>query len=338
VARSLFKSDQLAFAMHLARGMDRHHFQDNEWNFFLGGGVEAENEGVAGGEGGAPSWVPDERRTAVARLRSSLPKLAEKCALDDSSAWSRFASSEEPAKEIPAQVAKRLSSFQSMLVVAAARPDRQLWAMESVAAESLRLKELSPPALSLRALLQETTAKEPVLIVVGAAADPSNELRELASAASATLHEVAMGQGQAEFALEKMREAAGNGQWVFLKNLHLMTFWIPTLEKELAKLEPSQHFRLWLTAEPHPKFSSILTELCLKVKCQGVSFLIVLQVTYEAPPGVKRNLQRTLNSWGPEVFSPRSGESPARAQSLFALAWFHAVVQERRTYIPQVSR
>ena len=24
-----------------------------------------------------------------------------------------------------------------------------------------------------------------------------------------------------------------------------------------------------------------------------------------------------------------------RAQSIFALAWFHAVVQERRTYIPQ---
>ena len=57
-----------------------------------------------------------------------------------------------------------------------------------------------------------------------------------------------------------------------------MTFWIPVLEKELAAVEPHENFRLWLTAESHPKFSPILSESCLKV-------------TYESPPGVKRNLQ-----------------------------------------------
>lgn len=31
------------------------------------------------------------------------------------------------------------------------------------------------------------------------------------------------------------------------------------------------------------------------------------------------------------------GGSLARAQSLFCLAWFHAVCQERRNYIPQVK-
>lgn len=31
------------------------------------------------------------------------------------------------------------------------------------------------------------------------------------------------------------------------------------------------------------------------------------------------------------------GGNPARAQSLFCLAWFHAVCQERRNYIPQVN-
>ena len=78
--------------------------------------------------------------------------------------------------------------------------------------------------------------------------------------------------------------------------------------------------RLWLTAESHPKFSPILSESCLKV-------------TYESPPGVKRNLQRTLNSWGSDAFSGRGGA--AQSQTVFSLAWFHAIVQERRTYIPQ---
>ncbi len=80
--------------------------------------------------------------------------------------------------------------------------------------------------------------------------------------------------------------------------------------------------RLWLTAESHPKFSAILTESCLKV-------------TYESPPGLKRNLQRTLNAWGSEAFESRVGGGTTHSQTVFALAWFHAVVQERRTYIPQ---
>ncbi len=31
------------------------------------------------------------------------------------------------------------------------------------------------------------------------------------------------------------------------------------------------------------------------------------------------------------------GNNAVRAQALFALAWFHAVMQERRNFIPQVS-
>lgn len=134
------------------------------------------------------------------------------------------------------------------------------------------------------------------------------------------MHEVAMGQGQADFAVEKLREAAKSGSWIFLKNLHLMTFWIPTLEKELQTLDLHQDFRLWLTAESHMKFPATLLETCLKV-------------TYESPPGVKRNLQRTLNSWSPSVFE--GSESVTRAQAVFTLAWFHAIVQERRIFIPQ---
>ena len=58
-----------------------------------------------------------------------------------------------------------------------------------------------------------------------------------------------------------------------------------------------------------------------------------MQVSFEAPPGVKQNLQRTYNAWGP---SGAVGQSPLQAQLLFMLAWFHAIVQERRSYIPQV--
>ncbi|RLW08252.1 hypothetical protein DV515_00003340 [Chloebia gouldiae] len=53
----------------------------------------------------------------------------------------------------------------------------------------------------------------------------------------------------------------------------------------------------------------------------------------QAPPGLKKNLLRTYESWTPEQIN-KKGNLP-RAHSLFCLAWFHAVCQERRNYIPQ---
>ena len=60
----------------------------------------------------------------------------------------------------------------------------------------------------------------------------------------------------------------------------------------------------------------------------------MLQVSFEAPPGVKRNLQRTFEAWGPTTISRAP---PLQAQLLFMLAWLHAILQERRNYMPQVS-
>jgi hypothetical protein len=53
---------------------------------------------------------------------------------------------------------------------------------------------------------------------------------------------------------------------------------------------------------------------------------------YESPPGIKQNLLRTYESWDPAYIAQGS---ITRAQMLFILAWFHAIVQERRTFIPQ---
>lgn len=55
-------------------------------------------------------------------------------------------------------------------------------------------------------------------------------------------------------------------------------------------------------------------------------------MTLEAPPGIKRNLLRTYEGWSP-AFVAQGG--PLQAQALFCLALFHAVLQERRQYIPQ---
>lgn len=54
-----------------------------------------------------------------------------------------------------------------------------------------------------------------------------------------------MGQGQAEVALQLLRECARSGDWLCLKNLHLAVSWLPTLEKEVGGLSG------WLRLKGH---------------------------------------------------------------------------------------
>lgn len=60
-----------------------------------------------------------------------------------------------------------------------------------------------------------------------------------------------MGQGQADVALATLRECARNGEWLCLKNLHLVTTWLPLLEK-VSSISMRNH-------ELHIKFKKILT-------------------------------------------------------------------------------
>ncbi|KAM9801492.1 cytoplasmic dynein 2 heavy chain 1 [Neosynchiropus ocellatus] len=317
VCRSLFKADQLMFAMHFVKGMYPELFRENEWEVFTGcivGEVFKKEE--------LPSWIDQERHGAVAIFKATFPAVYQSMCLTDSDLWLTFSRSSHCEHDIPTSIAKKITTFQQLLLIQAVRPDRLQSAMTLFVSQTLGMKELSPPPLNLRRLYAETLEWEPVLIIISPGADPSQELAELAAetVGSDQYHEISMGQGQADVALAALRECARDGDWLCLKNLHLVTAWLPVLEKELNVLHPKTGFRLWLTAEVHPRFPPILLQSSLKL-------------TYEAPPGLKKNLLRTYESWTPEQIS--KGGFLTRAQSLFCLAWFHAVCQERRNYIPQ---
>ncbi|XP_041658498.1 cytoplasmic dynein 2 heavy chain 1 isoform X2 [Cheilinus undulatus] len=317
VCRSLFKADQLMFAVHFVKGMYPELFQESEWDVFNGSII-----GEMFKKEDFPSWIDPERQGALAILKSTFPALYQSLCLIDSDLWLSFSQSSQCEQEIPSSIAKKITPFQQLLLVQAVRPDRLQSAMAAFATQALGIKELSPPPLNLRRLYTETLEWEPVLIIISPGADPSQELAELAAetVGRENYHEISMGQGQADVALATLRECSRNGDWLCLKNLHLVTTWLPLLEKELNVLQPKPGFRLWLTAEVHSRFPPILLQSSLKI-------------TYEAPPGLKKNLLRTFESWTPEQIS--KGGILVRSQSLFCLAWFHAVCQERRNYIPQ---
>ena len=325
VCRSLFKADRLMFALHLVHGMHPRLFHDNEWDAFVGRLVIEfrRQESMKQMREAVPAWCDAERAAEISQLKSNFPTLFNGLDLHATEMWASFGRTSMCEKEFPPSVMRKITHFQQLLVIQTLRPDRLQTAMEQFAMKVLGLKELSPTTLNLRRLYSnDTSASEPILIIISPGADPSQEIEELANSVVGGdhFHQVAMGQGQSEVALGLLRDCAQNGDWLCLKNLHLVTGWLPTLEKELNSLEPHKQFRLWLTTETHPRFPTILLQSSLKV-------------TYESPPGVRKNLQRTYDSWAAEYVT--GSGSVYRSQALFALAWFHAVVQERCSFIPQ---
>ncbi|KAJ3022561.1 Cytoplasmic dynein 2 heavy chain 1 [Thoreauomyces humboldtii] len=315
VSRSLFKEDRQMFALHLVHLLHPALFESNEWEHFTGSAVATDDEATKE----LPNWVPVERVAMMKQLQIILPALGQALNLADVETWHRFM--KHPACETE-QPRASLTAFQHLLVTQALRPDRLLSAMNKFCCDALGMSNLAPLALNLEKLHKdESIPKEPVLFITTAGADPSQELKELALrvVGADQYHQIAMGQGQGDLAISLVRDASSKGGWVCLQNVHLVTTWLPSLEKELSSLKHHASFRLWMTSEAHAKFPASLSQNSLKI-------------TVEAPPGVKKNLQRTYEAWSPEFIA----NGPVhRAQALFALAWFHAVIQERRTYLPQ---
>ncbi len=323
VCRALLKTHQLAFAVHLVHGMHPGYFAPGEWELLTGqasGAVDRQNQLPL------PDWASPDRLTAFQSLCATFPQLVRGLRLDDGAQadlWRRWAKATECERDFPKVGGKELTSSQKLLVVQALRPDRLQPALAHMASSALQC-DVAPDPMNLARLHDETTPKEPVMIIISPGADPSQELEECAKrvVGEDKYHQVAMGQGQADIALAAIREAAKVGGWVTLKNIHLVTAWLHALEAELSSdhmASPHPDFRLWLTTEPHPKMPPVLVRSCLKV-------------TYEAPPGLKKNLLRTYEAWTPEFLSTGP---PMRAQALFTLAYFHALISERRTYVPQ---
>lgn len=293
-------------------------FQPKEWEIFTGFLVSSMNDENMRNY---PSWAPAERQSHFKLLANNLPDLVKDMDTNNSNKWQRFSSSLEAEKDLPSL--KGVSPFQRVLIVQALRPDRLQSTLLQFCADMLNVDSISPPPLSLASLYAESTSRTPLLLLIpsGGGADPSKELQDYAckTVGAGQYEELAMGGGQQENAIHMLRAAAANGTWLCLQNLHLVVTWLPTLEKELASLQPQPEFRLWLTSEGHDDFPSILLQESLKA-------------TYESPPGLKKNLLGTFDSLDPMLFK---SSNPIRSKLLFLLSCFHSMIQERRTYIPQ---
>eukprot|EP00698_Gefionella_okellyi_P021809 TRINITY_DN713_c0_g3_i1.p1 TRINITY_DN713_c0_g3~~TRINITY_DN713_c0_g3_i1.p1 ORF type:complete len:2250 (-),score=595.98 TRINITY_DN713_c0_g3_i1:82-5835(-) len=328
VCRSLFEKDKLVFSFLLCSKIliSIGEVTNEQWRFLLTGGVALDNPYA----NQASDWLPEKAWGEICRL-SDIKEFEGLRSEVNTAAWKALYDSQDPhAVGLPGSfAARKLSPFQVLMVLRCLRPDKLINGVTNFVANRLGQQYVEPPPFDLAGAYADSSATAALIFMLSPGSDPLNALLSFAEQQQYAdkMRTISLGQGQGPRAAALITEGVENGNWVVLQNCHLAVSWLPTLEQIVEGLhehpEINPGFRLWLTSYPSPKFPiSILQD--------GV------KLTNEAPKGLRANLLRTYLSdpiADRQFFDACSKRREWRIL-LFGLAFFHAVVQERRQFGP----
>lgn len=312
VSLGLLKRDRVVFGLHFLQGMFPDGFPSDLWDAMVGASKTVDCASL-------PPWAPASAKHRFGSLMS-FPRgkeVVDKWRLEDTAKWTEWMGAAAPETMLD----KEMPTMDRLLFVNTFRPDRMSSLSMALVLGKLRLDTIVPTT-PLEELILSNESASPILLITSSGADPSMEVQDVAinTVGRQRFIQIALGGGQTDEAMQQLRRCAAQGDWIFLKNLHLVLDWAYTLEKELCAMPvPNPDFRLIITTEEHDSFPSVLLRMSTKI-------------TVEAPPGVKQNLMRTYTSWDRSFLEAQPQHT---AQLLFGLAWFHAIIQERRNFVPQ---
>jgi len=322
-ARGLFERHKLLLSLQMCAQILFAAGQINkeEWQFFLLGGQVLDKEDQVSNP--ALSWISEAAWDNITEL-DKLPhfKGIVSSFEQSTSQWEEWYRENSPeAAQLPGEWENKCNELQHMVLVRSLRPDRVIFSATSFVANALGRKFVEPPVLNLMDTYNDSCPQDPLIFVLSPGVDPLVNLQALAKELNMAnkFFSVALGQGQAPIATQMINDAAREGNLVFLANCHLMTTWLPTLEKLLESLKnPHEDFRLWMSSNPSPDFPMGILQKGIKM-------------TTEPPKGFKANLQRLYATVTEEAFA-ECRNSHKYQKLFFALCYFHSVLLERRKF------
>lgn len=254
-------------------------------------------------------------------LQSELPDFYRRLDLDNRSQWSEFFNESNTSPEVPVKI----TEFQRIMVTQLFRPEHLLAAIGRSTMKLLGLKTMSVVKPTIQLMAEESVRLKTILLLSTGDIDPSAQIREYVKTSIGTdkYEELSMGRGIETTALSAIQKAAKDGSWICLKNVHLMSDWLRKLDQTLDSIESAggqPSFRLWLVANSTASFPVSLLAKCNKT-------------LFEAPTGVKPKIFRLLQQFLPSITESRKDAKQIRLYILLFI--LNAVLQERRSYIPQ---
>jgi dynein heavy chain len=330
ICRSLFEKDKLVFSFMLTISILRANNEVDaaEWRFILTGGV-----GV--GESFLPnpdsSWVTEKCWNEMCRM-SDIPAFFgfSKGFASRMNSWRELFDSSDPQDyPLPADWDEKLNGFQKLMLLRCLRPDKMTLAIANFIINKMGKRFVEPPPFDLPSSYADSNPTSPLIFVLSPGADPMTELLRFAEAkgmGGSKTTSISLGQGQGPIAAKMIAQSIHNGSWVVLQNCHLAVSWMSALEKICEEFSPEnihKDFRLWLTSYPSEKFPVSLLQ-------NGV------KMTNEPPKGLRANIMKSYISdpINDPQFYGGSKKQEVFERMLFALCFFHAIVQERRQFGP----
>ena len=238
--------------------------------------------------------------------------------------WERFSTEELAETFVPVAWDESTGvldqHLRSLLLVKLFRLDRFIPAAEKFVTVAFG-KGVLETSSDLKDVVGQVPETTPIALSSSPGFDASYKVDNLVQIIKTQCSNIAMGSNEGPASADKaISNAAANGSWVLIKNVHLAPLWLQSLEKRLNSLKPHSDFRLFLSMEASPK---------IPVNLLRASRVLM----YEQPAGIKANMKDSLSS-----VSTRATKQPAeRARLYLLLSFLHAVIQERLRYAPTLG-
>ncbi|XP_014262519.1 dynein heavy chain 10, axonemal-like [Cimex lectularius] len=222
--------------------------------------------------------------------------------------------------DMPNGYGNNFTPFEILMLMRCIRIDRIYQCVTDFILKTMGEQYITPPYVSINQIYEQSTCNSPIIFILSPGSDPSGEIMKLSEVCQMRdkFKYLSLGQDQEAPAFKLIDEGINMGEWIMLQNCHLLLPFMRDLEKKLEKIvQRHPNFRLWLTTEPSENFPIGVLQSCFKV-------------VMEPPNGLKLNLRNTFFKMKSSVLS--STDHPAFKTLVYIVAFFHAVIQERRKY------
>ncbi|XP_076648749.1 dynein heavy chain at 62B [Halictus rubicundus] len=327
VCRSLFEKDKVlySFMLYTTILITENAITTEELMFFLTGGVAL----ASTSENPEAAWLPDKSWAEICRVHA-LPSFAnfQTSFLHNRNEWKRYYDLTNPENApMPNPWENTLTPFQKLIVVRMIRTDKVTIMIQRFVQDGMGLKFVVPPPFDISKSFADSNFLIPLIFILSPGSDPMEALTKYAENVNflERFNSISLGQGQGPIARKLIENGQAEGEWICLQNCHLAASWMPSLESICENFDASNthsSFRLWLTSYPSEHFPITILQ-------NGV------KMTNEPPTGLQNNIMRSYKAESardPGFFDTVPKKKRAYSKLLYALCFFHAVVQERRNY------
>ncbi|KAG5483353.1 hypothetical protein LSCM1_04900 [Leishmania martiniquensis] len=295
------------------------------------------------------------RETFIASLAATSDHSDAGLSGDDPLPWTTWFTATYGADvltRLPTSLA-RLSLWHRVMAVKILRPNKFHYVAAQLVVDTLGQRYTVAPPFDLEEAFLDSTNMTPIIFILSPGADPASLFVSFAEERgfSRRKYMLSLGQDQDVRATQMIRDGQREGAWVYLQNCHVYASWMPQLQALVESMNPSDihaDFRLWLTSNPSPHFPPLVLQAGLKL-------------TQEPPMGLRGKVLSTLRStvvadiWAAapasaDAENADNGDTSATAtlpaasrreepsiqlqRLVWALAFYHGTVMERRRYRP----